>query len=66
VALVALGLLTHFSGGIQNIWNSANQTLASGSSATSAQPNNAQPSNAQPSSQTAPSPNESHPAKDAK
>ena len=54
VALIALGLLTHFSGGIQNIWNSANQTLASGSSATSGQPGGAQPSSAQPGSQRVP------------
>jgi Flp pilus assembly pilin Flp len=32
VALIALGLMAHFSGGIQEIWNSANTTLASGSS----------------------------------
>ena len=32
VALIALGLMVHFSGGMQNIWNSANNTLASGSS----------------------------------
>ena len=31
VALVACGLIVHFSGGVQVIWNSANNTLASGS-----------------------------------
>ena len=32
VALIALGLMTHFSGGLQGIWNSATNTLATGSS----------------------------------
>jgi Flp pilus assembly pilin Flp len=71
VALIGLGLLTHFSGGIQNIWNSANQTLASGSSATSgqtgaAQPSSGQPGSGQPSSQTSSLPNNSPPVKDGK
>jgi Flp pilus assembly pilin Flp len=30
IALIALGLVAHFSGGIQGIWNSANSTLATG------------------------------------
>ncbi|SPE38698.1 hypothetical protein SBA6_930003 [Candidatus Sulfopaludibacter sp. SbA6] len=32
IALIALGLMAHFAGGIQGIWNSASTTLASGSS----------------------------------
>ena len=32
IALIALGFMAHFSGGIQGIWNSASNTLASGTS----------------------------------
>jgi len=35
VALIALGLMAHFSGGIQGIWNSASTTLASGNASSS-------------------------------
>jgi Flp pilus assembly pilin Flp len=48
VALIALGLMAHFSGGMQNIWNSANNTLASGSSSSNGA---GSPASGQPSSQ---------------
>ena len=54
VALIALGVMAHFSGGIQGIWNSANNTLATGTTsgtssggAASSQPAS-QPSSGQP------------------
>lgn len=51
VALIALGLMAHFAGGIQGIWNSASTTLASGSSsgdpAGSGQPGSGQPGGGQ-------------------
>jgi Flp pilus assembly pilin Flp len=36
IALVAVGILVYFSGGMQALWGSANTTLAAGNSATSA------------------------------
>ena len=53
VALIALGLVAHFSGGIQGIWNSANNTLATGTAShpsSGGSPAGSQPSSGQPSS----------------
>ena len=38
VALIAVGILIHASGGMQALWGGANQSLATGSAATSATP----------------------------
>jgi len=32
IALIALGVFLHFSGGMQGMWNSANSSLAAGNS----------------------------------
>jgi hypothetical protein len=34
VALIALGIIIYAAGGVQNLWTSANQTLATGNTAT--------------------------------
>ena len=34
IALIALGLYIHISGGIQDLWNTANSTLVNGNSST--------------------------------
>lgn len=34
IALVALGLYIHISGGVQDLWNTANSTLVNGNSST--------------------------------
>ncbi|HTS61573.1 MAG TPA: hypothetical protein VMH28_06090 [Candidatus Acidoferrales bacterium] len=41
VALVAVAIFVHFSGGIQAVWGSANTMLAAGDSATTSGPSSA-------------------------
>jgi Flp pilus assembly pilin Flp len=36
IALIALGIIVHVSGGIQGIWNTANNTMANSPTATGA------------------------------
>ena len=50
VALIALGLMAHFSGGLQGIWNSANTTLATGNSSSGGSSGGSSAAGSQPAS----------------